>query len=113
MHLFEVNAHFLANIQSASDFAVNRFLVPVEGENWYANVFEGSESKNSIKNLFRYFFYQKLKLKVLGGGSQKMAEIESLSDFNEIWYTGVFEGADFENRIHFFIVIFWVVYSGF
>ena len=30
-----------------------------------------------------------------------MTEIESLSDIEEIWYLGVFEGADFKNRIHF------------
>ena len=35
-----------------------------------------------------------------------MVEIESLPDFDEIWYMGVFEGADFKNRIHFFVESF-------
>ena len=35
-----------------------------------------------------------------------MTEIESLSDFDEIWYMGVFEGADFKNRIHFLVESF-------
>ena len=29
-----------------------------------------------------------------------------LSDFDEIWYPGVFEGADFKNRIHFHVESF-------
>ena len=35
-----------------------------------------------------------------------MTEIESLSDFDEIWYIGVFEGADFKNRIYFYVRTF-------
>ena len=35
-----------------------------------------------------------------------MAELEGLSDFDEIWYSGVFEGADFKSRIHFSVESF-------
>ena len=35
-----------------------------------------------------------------------MTKIESLSDFDEIWYMGVLEGADFKNRIYFFVESF-------
>ena len=35
-----------------------------------------------------------------------MTEIERLSDFDEIWYVGVFEGADFKTRIYFYVETF-------
>ena len=36
-----------------------------------------------------------------GGGAPKSDRKLKLSDFGEIWYPGVFEGADFKNRTHY------------
>ena len=74
----------------SSDFAVN--LV--------SKVFEGAESKNNIKILVRTFFGQK-NLGFLGVKPPKSDRKLKLSDFDEIWYPGVFEGADFKNRLIF------------
>ena len=44
---------------------------------------------------------------------QKMTEIESLSDFDEIWYIEVFKGADFKNCIYFYVYIaYGIMYKG-
>ena len=37
----------------------------------------------------------------------KIVEIESLSDFDEIWWMLVFDDANFKHRIHFSVVIVW------
>ena len=42
-----------------------------------------------------------------GGGAPKSDRKLKLSDFDEIWYPGVFEGADFKNRIHFYVESFF------
>ena len=41
----------------------------------------------------------------LGAEPPKSDRKLKLSDFDEIWYPGVFEGADFKNRIHFYVGI--------
>ena len=41
-----------------------------------------------------------------GGGPPKSDRKLKLSDFDEIWYPGVFEGADFKNRILFIVESF-------
>ena len=56
---------------------------------------------------FRSELFLTKKLRFFGAGPQKMTEIESLSDFDEIWYPGVFEGADFKNRILFYAESFF------
>ena len=58
-----------------------------------------------VKILVRTFFDQK-NLCFLGAGPPKSDRKLKLSDFDEIWYPGVFEGADFKNRIHFFVESF-------
>ena len=45
------------------------------------------------------FWPKKLRFFGGGGGGVSPTEIEILSDFDEIWSLGVFEGADFKNRI--------------
>ena len=72
---------------------------------WYTKVFECAEHEYEVKNLVRTFFDQKTYV-FWGWVPQKMTEIESLSDFDEIWYPGVVEGADFKNRIHFYVESF-------
>ena len=71
---------------------INRFVVP----------FEGTESKNDIKFLLRTFFGQK-NLGFLGVGPPKSDGKLKLSDFDENGYPGVFDVADFKNRIHFYV----------
>ena len=61
-------------------------------------VFEGSESKNIVKILVPTFLVQKTHV-FWGAGPPKSNRKLKLSDFDEIWYPGVFEGADFKNRI--------------
>ena len=43
----------------------------------------------------------------LGAEPPKSDRKLKLSDFDEIWYPGVFEGADFKNRIHFYVESFF------
>ena len=47
------------------------------------------------------------KLMFFGGGAPKSDRKLKLSDFDKIWYPGVFEGADFKNRIHFYVESFF------
>ena len=42
-----------------------------------------------------------------GGGPPKSDRKLMLFDFDEIWYPGVFEGADFKNRIRFYLESFF------
>ena len=53
------------------------------------------------KFMSEYFFTKKLMF--FGGGAPKIDRKLKLSDFDEIWYPGVFEGADFKNGIHFVV----------
>ena len=63
-------------------------------EIWYTKVFECAECEHGAKILLWSFFNQTTC--VLGVDPKN-----KLSDFlNEILYPGVFEGADFKNRIH-------------
>ena len=73
-------------------------------KNWYTKILECAESKNNVKVLVRKFFDQKTCF--FGGGAPKSDRKLKLSDFDEIWYPGVFEGADFKNRIHFYVESF-------
>ena len=41
-----------------------------------------------------------------GGRSPKNDRKLKLSDFDEIWYPEVFEGADFKNGVHFVVESF-------
>ena len=43
------------------------------------------------------------KLMFFGKSGRKL----KLFDFDEIWFPGVFEGADFKNRIHFYVESFF------
>ena len=71
-------------------------------EIWYAMVFEGSDSKNSVKIWVRTFLVQKTYV-FWEWGPPKSDQKLKLSDFDEIWYPGVFEGPDFKNRIHLYV----------
>ena len=50
---------------------------------------------------FRAELFLNKKRMFFGAESPKSDRKLKLSDFDEIWYPGVFEGADFKNRIHF------------
>ena len=69
-------------------------------EIWYTKVSECVEYEDGVKILVRTFFLPK-NLCFLGAEPPKSDRKLKLSDFDEIWYPGVFEGADFKNRIHF------------
>ena len=84
--------YLVHTLQMSSDFAeigIQRFSNVVEYE-------------NVVKILVRTFFDQK-NLCFLGAEPPKSDRKMKLSDFEEIWYLGVFEGANFKNCIHFYV----------
>ena len=71
-------------------------------EIWNTKVFECAEYEYGVKILVRTFFDQKTY--VFWGAEPPKSDWKlKLSDFNEICYPGVFEGADFKNDIHFYV----------
>ena len=76
-------------------------------EIWYTKVFEGAESKNMGSKFWSEHFLVQKNLCFLGAEPPKSDRKLKLSDFDEIWYPGVFEGADFKNRIHFYVESFF------
>ena len=70
-------------------------------EIWYTKC---AEYEYGVKILVRTFFSLK-NVMFFGGGPPKSDRKLKLSDFDEIWYPGVFEGADFKNRIHFYAIV--------
>ena len=85
-------------------------------EIWYTKVFECAEYENVAKiwqNIPNNFWPKNLCF--LGAEPPKSDRKLKLSDFDEIWYPGVFEGADFRNCIHFYVESFcrWMSVVGF
>ena len=72
--------------------------------------FEGVDSKNSIKICGAEFLAKKTSFMWV---PQKVTEIESLSDFDQIWYMEVFEGVDFKNEANVtwnaLLIVWWAL----
>ena len=67
----------------------------------YTKVFECAEYEYGAKILVRTFLRKIFCF--LGAEPPKSDRKLKLSDFHEIWYPGVSEGADFKNRISFYV----------
>ena len=81
-------------------------------EIWYAVVFDYAKYECGVKIWDGTFFGQKVMF-FLGAEPPKSDRKLKLSDFDEIWYPGVFDGPDFKTRIHSYVESFFRVYRWF